>query len=48
MELVSCERLPNLIKNSFGNYVIQKSLDVADGPEKEELVMAIKNCIPFI
>jgi hypothetical protein len=47
-ELVMCERLPNLIKNSFGNYVIQKSLDMAQGTEREHLTQAIQKCIPLI
>ena len=41
MELVHCERLPNLIKNGFGNYVIQKSLKVVQGAERDSLVEAI-------
>lgn len=47
-ELVYCDRLPNLIKNSFGNYVIQKSLRVAEGSERDSLVTAIQKCIPAI
>lgn len=47
-ELIVCERLPNLIKNSYGNYVIQKSLEVAKGEEKEQLIQAIQKCIPAI
>jgi hypothetical protein len=48
MELVNCERLANLITNSFGNYVIQKSLKIAQGSEKDALIAAIQKSIPAI
>jgi hypothetical protein len=47
-ELVHCERLTSLIKNGFGNYVIQRSLKVAAGEDRANLIAAIQKCMPAI
>lgn len=45
-ELSGSERLLNLIKNGFGNYVVQSTLKIAEpGPDKDLLIEAIKTCI---
>lgn len=35
-----------LMKNSFGNFVVQKALALAEGEAKEELAMVIEDNIP--
>ncbi len=37
-----------MIKNSFGNYVVQKALQVAEGEKGKKLLLAIKNNIEFV
>jgi hypothetical protein len=37
-----------MIKNSFGNYVIQKALKVAVGEVKQKLLIAVRKNIEFL
>ena len=37
-----------LIRNSYGNYVIQRSLKVSSGKDLEQLLQAITNKLPEI
>lgn len=37
-----------MIKNSFGNYVIQKALKVADGEIKQKLLLEVRNNIEYL
>lgn len=41
-ELTESEQLDNLIKNQYGNYVIQKALVVSSGEPKKQLLAAIE------
>ena len=36
------------IRNSYGNYVIQKALRISQGKDKDVLIQAIQKCIPEI
>ncbi len=47
-ELTESEQLICLIKNQYGNYVIQKALAVSFGEEKKQLLFAIEKCSPLI
>lgn len=40
--------LVNLIKNSFGNYVIQKAMNLAEGETTQIICDAVYDCIPQI
>ena len=37
-----------LIRNSYGNYVVQKALKIGLGKDKQGLINAIQRCIPSI
>ena len=45
-EICKYEKLSNLIRDSFGNYVMQTALKVAQKVEKQKLIAAIQKHIP--
>lgn len=47
-ELTESEQLICLIKNQYGNYVIQKALAVSFGEGNKQLLIAIEKCAPLI
>ncbi len=47
-EISNSDKLSGLIRNSYGNYVVQKSLKIAQGKDKTQLITAILKCIPQI
>jgi hypothetical protein len=47
-ELINCDRLANLIVNSYGNFVVQNALKFAKGEEKNKLAARIEKNIPNI
>eukprot|EP00347_Sterkiella_histriomuscorum_P024135 403332189 len=47
-ELINCERLNNLITNSYGNFVVQNALKFATQEEKKKLSEQIEKNIPNI
>jgi len=48
LEIANMERLAGLMKNSYGNYVVQKALSIAKNETKERLAKAIASNIPQI
>jgi hypothetical protein len=42
------DKLAGLMKNSFGNYVVQKALAIASNEDKVTLAEAIRQNIPLI
>lgn len=42
------DKLAGLMKNSYGNYVVQKALKIAEGEDKKSIVQSIQNNIPVI
>jgi len=47
-ELIHSENLIGLMKNNFGNYVIQKALSLSTQQLKEELGTKLKECTSFL
>jgi len=47
-ELLSSEKLLALMKNNFGNYVVQKALNLAKGDMKVELATKIQENIGYL
>lgn len=48
-EFITSERLLNLIKNGYANYVVQKSLKATEpGPDRDLFLEAIKKCLTQI
>ena len=47
-EIAYSDRLVDMIKNSFGNYVVQTALRLAEQADKELLVNAIRKRLPQI
>ncbi len=47
-EIAHSDKLLALMKNNFGNYVVQKALVLAEGDIKAEMGMAIKENIPHL
>ena len=47
-EIANMDKLAGLMKNSYGNYVVQKALNIAHGPDKECIAQAIYKNIPQI
>jgi hypothetical protein len=48
MHLAQVDKLANVMKNSFGNYVVQKALTFCTGEVKQALIDSIKLSIPDI
>ena len=46
--IAQIDKLSNVMKNSFGNYVVQKALTFCDGSVKEKLIESIERSIPDI
>ena len=42
------DKLAGLMRNSYGNYVVQKALKIAEGEDKKSIVQSIQNNIPVI
>jgi len=47
-ELLNRQRLENLLRDSFGNYVVQTSLDYAEPNQRQQLVDCIRPILPMI
>ena len=47
-ELSTSDKLTSSIRNQFGNFVVQKSLKIAQGRDREKLIAAIRSKIPEI
>ncbi len=47
-ELINCERLNNLIMNSYGNFVLVNSLKFAQDEQRELLIAQIEKHLPSI
>ncbi|KAK0523831.1 hypothetical protein OC834_001809 [Tilletia horrida] len=47
-ELLSRQRLEKLLRDSFGNYVVQTSLDYAEPGQRTQLVECIRPILPMI
>jgi len=47
-EITNSDKLSGLIRNSYGNYVVQKALKIAQGKDKQFLQNAIAKSIPQI
>ena len=42
------DKLPSVIKNSYGNFVVQKALKIATGEDKQNLVNSILKVLHLI
>lgn len=47
-EITNSQRLSALVSHSYGNFVIQKALKLAQGDERNNLIMAIERSFPQI
>jgi hypothetical protein len=48
IHIASIDKLVNVMRNSYGNYVVQKALSLAVGEARKTLVESIYNNIPLI
>ncbi len=47
-EICQNEKLSGLIRNSYGNYVVQKALKIATGDDRKNIISSINHHIPNI
>jgi len=47
-EICKNERLSGLIRNSYGNYVVQKALKISKNEDKKMMIASIQKHIPNI